>query len=175
MLQQQLVKLKDFILTNNPYLNTGYSEVYQDVETGHIASAKKIVFPADNEGDYFYLRLPNQLAFDYNPAYNVTGSQSGVALAAKITLVACMRKANADKLCENLINTIRNYPQDLKLTGAIYQPEDVVMQELGKVKKEVMIEALKKLPSNMAIVSISFILVDPMGYQPLKCITSPCS
>jgi hypothetical protein len=173
--QTDLNNIRDFILENNPYLNEGFADVYQDETTGYIHASNKVVFPADERGDYFYLRLPKAVGFNYNNQYDITDCQKGFALRTPVILVACMRDADNSKLQENLLVTLSNYKVvNLRFTGAIFNKIDVALQELSKIKVENQVAALENIDLNYTMVSIHFEV--EMQYMPkkLNCITNPC-
>lgn len=166
MLKAKLKHISDYILAQNTYFDAGYSDVYKN-ENGHILSGETPVFPADNLGDYFYLRLPQAVTFDLvTPqedcqfSYNANGA---------ITLVAFVMNADADTLLHNLANTLQGYGTTVRLSRGVYQSEVVVLQELDK---ENAVNVLANLDKDMTIVSITFNVVQPVS---LRCVTKPCT
>lgn len=176
-LRQQLASLKDFILQYNPYFNDGFAEVFQH-ESGHIATTDKIVFPADDNGNYFYLRLPNQLQAVYQNNYKIADDWNGIGVKYDVILVAYAQNADSSLMLQNIITTIgqcSNHDIDITMTKFIYQDDDVVTQELGKIGKENLEAALEKFPDNIGICSVHFSLTVPFVFQKLNCIQSPCN
>lgn len=171
MIQPALIALKNYILTANPYFNTGFDDVYMD-ETKGVVGNDLPVFPNDKIGDYFYLRLPSQVRFNYTAASAISDCANTPNIEAELMLVACVRKADASILMTNLTNTISMYNDSARFTNARYRSEDVVLQELGRMKKENTEAALARL-GNHTIVSLSFVLSVPFTLT--KCITDPCS
>jgi hypothetical protein len=174
MIQSTLTGLKDYILSTNTYFGKGFDDVYMDESTGIVANNLP-VFPADNLGDYFYLRLPNQSRFDYNVVNRVTDCSNTPAIVSEITLVACVRKANADRLVTNLLNTISSYNDDVRFVTVQYRSEDVVLRELSRMKKENIDAALQRL-GNHTIVSVNFSLSVSFRLRKVSsnCILDPC-
>jgi hypothetical protein len=165
VLKAKLQHIANYVLAQNTYFNSGYADVYKNTE-GQILSGETPVFPADNLGDYFYLRLPNNVTFlttpgldDCTPGYDVRG---------EVTLVAVVTNADADALLHNLVNTMQRYGREVSLTRGVYQREVVILQELDK---ENAIRALGNLDIDTTIVSLSFNLVNNVS---LNCITNPC-
>lgn len=176
MLQQQLTKLKDWILRYNAYFDNAYPHVHLHDKIGVVASNDLRVFPADNLGNYFYFRLPNKVTFDYNQNLSISDSSNAIGLKANIVLVACVRNADADQLSYNLAATIGRY-QDLniRIIDNVYDKDDVVIQELSKMdSKENLQAALRGLSDNMTIVSLTFTVSMPYIFQQLNCLTHPC-
>lgn len=175
MLKGKLDGLKEHILQYNPYFNNAFADVIQDDTTGIVHNGKPI-FPNDTLGDYFYLRLPSNVQFEYAPIYNISTSINGVGLRSNIVLVACMRNADPDKLLSNLVNTIQSYQTEyVRFTGAIYESDGVLLQELSKIKDKENIEAaLQRLGNDYTLVSIIFQYTFPFTFQKPICITEPC-
>lgn len=175
MLQAQLIKLKDWILQYNPYFDTAFSNVTQDSETGIINDTKQPVFPADNFGNYFYLRLPNNIVFDYSQP-SIGDNQLSVGIKTPVFLICCMVNADADELILNMLATIGRYQDvNMRFVNATYQKEVVLMQELAKLDKNNISSALQRMPSNLTIVSIQFTISFPVSFPKLNCLTKPCS
>lgn len=176
MLKQSLHNIKEFILTNNPYFSKGFDAVYQDATTGIINDNHDPIFPNDNLGDYFYLRLPQNVSFIENAYNRTTELDRAIVLNMKIILVACVRDADPDTLIENLINTVQQFDQTyIKIDSFLMQSSDVVLQELAKVTPKTNITtALQRLGENYTIVSVQFIYSQKFQFQKLSCIKTPC-
>lgn len=173
-LTQRLDNLKDFILRYNTYFNSGYADVSMH-ENGYVGTSDKVIFPADDMGNFFYLRLPKQLQADYNPGYSIADNSMGIGVKYDIILVACVIGGDNSLLLENMITTIGNYQQeDLKITKMIYRDDDVVAQELAGIKKENIDDAIQRFPDNLSICSIHFTFTTPFVIQSLRCIQNPC-
>jgi len=173
MLKQVLADLKDFILTYNPYFDTAFSYVEMDDETG-IVHDEQPVFPSETFGNYFYLRFTNQLTPDYaNP---IADNSLSLGIRANVFIVACMRDADADLLVGNILSTVGRYEPINTVFGQIlYHSEDVLKQELAKMKdKENITAALQRLPQDMTIVSVQVTINFPYSLLKLNCITKPC-
>lgn len=171
--------MRDFILENNTYFNKGYSEVYQDDITGVIYGFEngtpKHIFPNDGDGDYFYLRLPKSVSFDYNSHYKIDDCQAGLGLKTSVILVACVRDADSSKLFNNLIITLRNYKTvDMSIKTGLFQSVEVIMQELSKVSPETKIEALKTHDGSYTIVSLTLEATVALMPRNIDCIINPC-
>lgn len=175
MLKSKLTALKDFILEHNTYLSKGYDNVYMDQKVGLIHDGEP-VFPADNLGDYFYLRLPERMTFDYNGLYKASDCGNEPGIAAQMILVACVRKASPDNLILNLASTLNKFKEaEIKITGALFESEAVLLQELAKMKDENVFAALQKLDKDYTIVSIGFTITASFDFIKLNCIVNPCS
>lgn len=180
MWQQQLNKIKDHILRYNPYFSTGFSNTFIDEETGQVFSDNGNdyipVFPEDRLGDYFYLRTPQKTTFADAPDFTLSDCQKGIAITGEIFLIAVVRDADADRLVNNLANTVQAFDNKyITIKSAIHQKIFVVEQEMAKVKEEkTLMAALARLKQNMTIVSLSFALRSPFQYQKLNCMTKPC-
>lgn len=176
MYQSDLNGIAEHILQYNTYFNVGYADVYQDDKTGIIHN-NEVIFPNDTLGDYFYLRLPKSVSFDYNARYNVNDCDKGVALKSNVILVACVRGADSTKLIDNLIITLRNYNPDhieINIKSCIFNTVEVIMQELNKLKEEDLLTALKNVDEKYCIVSVSFDTTIQLLPRALGCIQDPC-
>lgn len=174
MIQTSITALKDYILTWNTYFTNGYDDVYMDENTGIVANDKP-VFPNDKIGDYFYIRLPQQTRFDYTAASTINDCSNTPMLDAELTLIACMRNASADILMTNLVNTISSYNDAVRFISARYNSEDVVLQELSRMKKEKVDAALSRL-GNHTIISVTFRMLVNFKLRKVSadCILNPC-
>lgn len=169
MLQEQLIDLRDFILTHNSYFNKGYYDGILDKTTGKVN-----YFPADFDGDYFYLRLPDNLTPDYSNDYIISPNGS-IGIRYNLILVAAVNNGDSSLLLENMISTIAAYGcrQAVTITKMLFMPDEVVLQELAKVKKEVAAAGLKRL-GGYALCSVHFNFTLPFTFTKLNCITKPC-
>lgn len=173
-LPQHLAKLKDFILLHNPYFKHGFDAVVLE-ESGYVAENGQIVFPADDLGNYFYLRLPNNLQADYNPQYSIADSYQSIGVKYDIILVACVVNGDNGKMLENIITTLGRYNDEpLRMTKLLHLADDIVIQELSKIGKENAEAALQRFPENMGICSVHFTFTIPYIFQQLKCLQDPC-
>lgn len=172
MLQQKLVDLKDFILKYNPYMNKGFSDVSQDGDTGIINNEKKIIFPSDTFGNYFYLRSPSELKGDYSKPIADNGLSIG--LVGDVILVAYLKNGNADVLAGNMATSIGRFQGfNTRINKITVQKDLVIYQELSKLKKEVKSAALQKSRESV-IISIQFSINSDFIFQSLNCIQDPC-
>lgn len=173
-LQQRLTRLKDFILRYNTYFNHGFDSVSMH-ENGYVANGDKVIFPADDMGNFFYLRLPNHLQADYNNFYTIADNAMSIGVKYDVILVACAVEADNILLLENMITTLGKYQEEpLKITKMIYKDDDVVAQELARIKKENINDAIQRFPDNMSICSVHFTFTIPFVFQSLNCIQNPC-
>lgn len=153
MKQDDFEKLKDFILDKNPYLNAGFANAYKDDATQAIYMRENLelkpVFPADNYGNYFYLRNEESIRHEAQLEQRTTdnGAQRLTFLdAITVQVVAIVKDADAYQLIENLVNTAMMYE------GAYVQPlttiwnrEQIVATELKGMKADDVQSALQRL------------------------------
>ncbi len=172
MLKSTVERLRKYILSTNTYFSEGIGNVYLDTENG-IANEKGIVFPDDTRGNYFYLRLPDNVTFVNGIEFGVTECLPGLGLNAQIVLVAVVANADEDKLLQNLVNTVQSFPNYNKtLQTAIYKKEVVVRQELSWMTGDNLSAVLQRVPDS-AIVSLTFTLVNEFVFN--ECLINPCS
>lgn len=174
MIKASIQALEKFILANNKYFTTSFSDVSQSPYNGFIMSGEDPVFPNDTLGNYFYLRVPNYLQFDDSMQFLHAEGDVRVGLKMPMVLVACVREADDVALLENLITTLRQYmPDYIKFVNCTFQKEIVITQELARIPKEDIQEAIKKVDMDYAIVSITFLFTFPYLFQELNCIQTP--
>lgn len=172
MLKSNIERLRKYILTTNPYFSEGLANVYLDPENG-IANENGVVFPDDTRGNYFYLRLPDNVTFANGFEFSITECLPGLGINAQIVLVAIVNNADEDKLLQNLVNTIQSFGNYNKtFQTAIYKKEVVVRQELSWMTPENLSAVLQRLPDS-AIVSVTFTLINEFIFN--DCIIDPCS
>lgn len=164
--------LKEHIMTKNPYFDVGYDDVYQDETTGIVHNSEP-VFPADNLGNYFYLRLPNNIRFDSSNTFQYSECDNSPGKVYDMILVAVVANANPETLLDNLISTLGTFQHLVSFSSAIIQPAVVINQELSFMSKEDRDAALKRKPENLTIVSLSFSYTIETLIN--NCITEPCS
>jgi hypothetical protein len=174
MLQQQLTKIKDFILQYNSYYDKGYDSVVMDDFTGQINNGDETIFPADNVGNFFYLRLPNDLIPDYQLP-PIADNYLSIGVAYNIILVAYMDNGDSSKMLENLITTLGRYQDEqLKMTKLSCNIDSIVKKELFNMGKENLNAAIQRFPNGFGLCSISFTFTIPFVFQKLTCLEKPC-
>jgi hypothetical protein len=179
MWNQRLHQLKDYILANNTYLTAGFASAWWDSFSHKLLSFdgkgnKTTVFPVDNLGDYFYLRMPSAVKVIEDPTQAMGQCTVGYRSSGEVILVCMMRDGCPDKLMTNLISTIQRFdPAYLRIKNAVYQNEFVIAQEFGKDEK--LIEAaMQRVKNSFTFVSITIGLELPIQYINQSCITKPC-
>lgn len=175
MIREALNKLEQFIRKYNPYFDGSFSDVRQDMITGFVMSGETPVFPDDTLGNYFYLRIPANMNFDYSKEYIIAEGVNPIGIKVPVVLVACIKRGSAHTLLENLLTTIQQYlPDDIKFTSATHLKEIVIAAELAKIPKENIESALDKVSEDYSIVSVSFVFTIPYQLRELNCIKTPC-
>lgn len=170
MLKDRLTQMKDDILQYNTYFNNGFSDVYAD-EQG-IREKEKVVFPADKLGDYFYIRLNNGARLTNTERDRMIDCTVAVGATMSGVLVACVKNANADMLVENLVNTLMW--NGIIPTGAMWQKEEVIKQEMKVMGAKDLEAALKRVHKDYTIVSVSFEYRGAVYPVRLDCMQNPC-
>jgi hypothetical protein len=178
MKQDDFEKLKDFILDKNAYFNAGFANACKDDTTQAIYVRENLelkpVFPADNYGNYFYLRNEESIRHEAQVDGRATdnGAQRLTFLdTIAVQLVAIVKDADAYQLIENLVNTV------MMNEGAYVQPittmwnrEQIVATELKGMKVDDMQSALQRL-RHETIVRISMNM--SKHFIPGNCIVNP--
>lgn len=175
MLQSKLTAIKNYILEHNTYFAHGYDNAWLDEANGGVSLGEKVLFPNDNLGNYFYLRMPNQIRFDYSAAARIDDCSNTPSPTGEVVLVASIKGGSPDKLITNLLNTIGSYNAELRFSSAVYQSEVVVQQEMRGFKKETVNAALARIGKNK-IVSITFAVSTEFRLRKVTsgCILNPC-
>lgn len=164
MLKSTLESLRDYIKLKNPYFDEALELAYNKPEAE--------MFIDDNRGDYFYLRLPNNIQFVQGGEYVMTECSAGIAARATVVLVAFKADGDEDILLANLVNTLQASGKTIQFVSAIYRRETVVQEELRGQTKEVIDSALQRIPDRMAIVSVTFTVAAAVALN--LCILNPC-
>ena len=173
MIADTLKQLKEFILSKNTYLTKGYDSAYVDSE-GNINDGKEAIFPDDQLGNYFYLRLPKNITFNYDNNFKVNDCDRPLVTNTQVILVCCMRDADPDLLMGNLLSTVQKFDPLITIQSGILKSEEVVTQELSKIKKENLQAAFQRLDANYTIISITFMMSAGFQFSKLTCLTNPC-
>lgn len=178
MLQQDFEQLKDFILGRNTYFQKGYANAYKD-DTTHAVWVKQgkdmqCIIPADNQGNYFYLRNDAWVKHEVKEPERLTdtGTQRLTFLdTMSVQLVAVVNNADAYQLIENLRNTAMMYPfMSVMPVTSSWNREQVVATELAKMPVDDINAALQRLKDETIVrLSLSVTKI----FIPANCITEP--
>lgn len=171
ILLPQLVKLKNWINRYNTYFDNSFEFVQQDGTNGIVHNGTRPVFPADDLGSFFYIRVPSGLQVNYENT--IADNGLSVNVGANLFLVAYMPQGDPDKLAANLMATIGRYEANNRITNILIHPEDVINQELSRISPENIEAALQKT-QNAALISVNFFMQFEYPFQQLHCITKPC-
>lgn len=179
MYTKHLLELAEFIKLHNPFFANGFSGAWQDGDTGQMwaqtTAGRRPVFPEDQLGNMFYLRVSNirfEEEADLYPVLDCVPTGTDTVLA--VTLVATVRDADPLMLIERLSNTIALFGANaVKLNGANAVREDVVLSELARADDTAKQAALQRL-HNQAIISITFTFRMQVGYKALDCLPPIC-
>lgn len=178
MLNEDFELFKEFILEKNPYFINGFANAYKDDITHAIylqdGKDRRRLMPADNLGNYFYLRNDAWMKHEAKELQKLTdtGTQRLTFLDTMSTqLVAIVNNADAYQLIENLRITAMMYEGlDITPVTSSWNREQVVTTELTKVKAEEVYAALQRL-ENETIIRIG-LSVNKI-FTPGNCITEP--
>lgn len=179
MLKDKLTILKDFILSNNTYFDTGYAFAEMNyagiIEAEDHIGNRMAIFPNDTLGDYFYMRLPDKVIMNKEAFYQVGECSKGMGMVTNIILVACMRNVDSDQLLANLLTTLVNFANPkTSITSFIMHSESVLTQELAKIPKDDLQAALQRMDTSYNLVSVNFNFTVPFVFNNLDCIVNPC-
>lgn len=179
MTAQDFISFRDFVLSKNTYLQTGYALAFKEGTTNTIFERSgtdfKAVFPRDDKANYFYLRVDSPVSF--TPNINKRSTDSGPGRigfddSLQVQLVAIVRDADEWTVLNNLRNTAMQYTgMDMIPTAGLTIRELVVLQELAGVEDDTMLKALANL-KNQTIVRLT--LTIRKEYIPSSCINTPC-
>lgn len=170
-------ELRDWILNKNQYLVNGYYNAFTDSSTSSIYTHEngnlKSIFPEDNLGNYFYLRNDPNIKFTSKIGYQECGvGRFNFDDALTVYLVAVVNDADEFALINNLRNTVLGAKSLIAIpTAAIWQRENVVIDEMKGFEESEIMDALTKL-KNQTIVKLT--LTISKEYIPSTCINNPC-
>ncbi len=153
MLYEDFELFKDFILDKNTYFNHGFANAYKDDigQAVYVRSGKdrQRVMPADNLGNYFYLRNDAWMKHEAKELQKITdtGTQRLTFLdTMSVQLVAVVNNVDVYQLIENLRNSVMMYEVlDVHPVTSSWNREQVVATELAKMNAEDINAALKRL------------------------------
>lgn len=175
ILQPRLTELKNWILKYNKYFDEAFDNVELSEERGIVHNGDKAVFPADNFGSYFYLRMPSTMTPLYAEQYKIADNWLSVGISADINLIAYMADADPDKLLANLLATVGRFGENTVIKKLLLHSEDVIMQELSRISPDNAAKALQNQNERKAaLVGITFSIQFPYSFPELNCITNPC-
>lgn len=171
--------LRDYILSRNSYFTSGFYNAFTDggetsgiytKETGNLQS----IFPRDNLGNYFYLRNEPNMRFTAKSGYEECGvGRFNFDDTITVYLVAFVHDADEFELINNLRNTVLSAKSLIAIpSAAIWQSENVVIDEMKGFDDLVLIEALTNIKKNQTIVKLT--LNVSKEYIPNNCINNPC-
>lgn len=170
---------KAHILKLNPYFDTGYANAFKDGISDAIKVRQgkdfKDIFPADNVGNFFYLRNEPNISYTASRQEAYSDVKQG-RLAFQNTnlcyLVAVVDDADDMVLINNLINTCMMYGKMSVIpTQSIWLRENVVVEELDGFSEDVVMRVLQRL-KNETIIRLT--LNVQSLYLPDTCIENPC-
>ena len=178
MIKEDFELFKNFILDHNDYFHKGFANAYKDdvINAVNVKQGKDVlrVLPADNHGNYFYLR--NEAWTKYEARHperlSDTGTQRLTFLdTMSVQLIAVVENADAYLLIENLRNTAMMYKElNIQPVTGSWNREQVVSTELAKMSTTDVNAALQRLTDETIVrigLSVSKIFV------PGNCISNP--
>lgn len=178
MIKQDFEQLKNFILDNNDYFHKGFANAYKDDVSNaiNVQQGKDVlsVLPADNLGNYFYLR--NDAWTKFEPKHPERLSDTGTQRLSfldtiSVQLIAVVENADAYILIENLRNTAMMYKElNVQPVTGSWNREQVVASELSNMSSSDINAALQRL-SNETIVRVSLSI--SKTFVPSSCINNP--
>jgi len=168
-------KLKDYILSENPYLNTGYANAFKDNKSNMIFARDvsgdlALVFPSDTDGDYFYLRNDEGITFRERSFAGCTPAFDDTIL---INMVFVLRDADINVLLSNIRKTLVSYTGlEVKALSANWNREQILIDEMSGADENEVLRALQRL-DNQTILRIRTQVTG--SYVPNNCsIVNPC-
>lgn len=175
-LYNEMIQLRDFILDKNPYLNKGYANAFKDKESKFIlvrdiSGDMRSVFPNDYDGDYFYLRNDDGIA--YREVASISDRSRTFDDVVNVSLVAVMNNADAVVLSQNLRQSIMKYSREFIPTSGNWNREQIVIDEMSGSDENEILKALQNL-DKQTIVRIRF--QASLRFIPDNCpFVNPCS
>lgn len=167
MIETNLLNIADGIREFNPIYHKSFIAAKRDDKGDNITHVgEKIIFPADNMGNYFYIR-------DNSPiSWTDVGTKQ-----IPCTLVSYTMNTSKYIMLSNLEHTIANFNSKstsakVKFDYAITDAIDVINREIPKDRLD---KAKKNLPKNATLILINFILILPpiIGTKRIECFPDP--
>lgn len=178
MIKTELEKIKAHIGELNQYFDTGFGYAIKDANAGVIWSetdkGKKIVFPEDRIGNYFFIIVDDTIKFSNTNNLSDTGIGKKTQIdSIPCSLVAIVNNADELALLGNLRNSLASYKGSVSLVAnsANIVRESVVISVMKSFDKKEIIEALSGL-KNQTIVELKFTAIVPFVTN--YCITDVC-
>jgi hypothetical protein len=176
MLHQDFEQLKDFILARNNYFNKGYANAFKDTATNAVCIKQggdmQVLLPNDTLGNYCYLRSDQQLKYEAQFVERATDNNAQrLTFTDTVTvyLVAIVKDADPHLLLQNLRNTVMMYTAlNVVPVAGNYNREQVVAEELSRMKHEDVSAALQRLKDETII---KLTLSVSKSFIPSNCIT----
>lgn len=178
-----LEALKDYILAQNTYFQTGWANAFKVRNVGSnnnglvMARTKSgdliPVSPQDTWGNYFYMR--NETGIVYRAAGALTNKITIYEQSLNISLVAYLKEGDMMKINNNLINTLMKYNNCLDRTApiqTIWNREQVIIEELSGLRDDDIAATLQRL-KDWVIVKLNFVFQSI--YTPNLCIEDICA
>lgn len=169
--------LRDFIKLKNPYFQNGYANAYKDTLTDGIycrtEKGLESIFPADNKGNFFYLRSEPNATFSSKTGISDCGiGRFNFDDRLNVYLVAIVRDADSYALIANLRNTALLFAKANVLpSSAMWQRENVVINEMQGFSEESIGNTLQRLKKE-TIVRLT--LQVNTEFIPKNCLIDPC-
>lgn len=179
MYTTHLHELTEFLKLHNPFFANGFFGAWQDGETGQVwaptTNGRRPVFPEDQLGSMFYLRVSNIRFEEETDLYPVLDCQAtGTDAILAVVLIATVRDADPLMLIQRLSNTLALFNANaVKLGTASAVREEVVLSELARADEAAKQAALQRL-RNQAIISITFTFRTQVGFKALDCLPPIC-
>lgn len=179
MTTAEIIAFKNFILSKNTYLDQGFAIAYKDTESGRILcredSKVTSLMPADNLGNYFYLRLDGDIR--HTPLESERISDCGPQRLSfldtlNIVLVASVKDADYLTLSNNLRDTCMKYT-DMSVIPASTSliKELIVVSEMQGMEERDISATLQRL-KNETIIKLNISI--NKRYISSNCIVDPC-
>lgn len=178
MFSTHITTLKDYILDKNRYFSAGYANAVRTKQGIYIeksAKDKKVVFPDDKSGDYFYIRLDTKAPFAESARFALTQAHNtGVMSQVKAHIIAIVKQADAETLVNNLISTIIEKNREATFQDMNWSKEEITKDELSLLPEKDVDAALARI-KDATIVRVAFTYPVEVFYKKTNCITNPCT
>lgn len=178
MQREDFEQLKNFILDKNEYFSYGFANAYKDDVSHSIwvdkGSDKLKLLPADNLGDYFYLKA--EPSVKYIPKEKERLSDVGTQRLAfldqhTVHLIAVVAKADSYLLIENLRNTFMMFePFSVVPAQSTMHREDIIVSELQGLESRDIQATLQRLCTETIV---KMTLEVSKVFVPSNCIINP--
>ncbi|RYD50659.1 MAG: hypothetical protein EOP52_13435 [Sphingobacteriales bacterium] len=158
MFSAELKEITSYVLGLLPVFQNGFPDVVIQEETGALIANTPTgwmpVFPADDIGNYFYLR--NDRTARSTAGFAISDCETPLRLTANVFLVAIVECANPEILLAHLLQVLSGI-DGVGVTDLNWNSDAIIAAELDEAEQEVIADALQRA-ADRVLVRVAFTL-----------------